>query len=523
MVNYTRKKGGRYIGEGTYGCTFYDKPLKCKAENSRNSGEVITKLLARKAAAEEYIQNHIWAEIDPKQEFSLYAFKYCKVNADNIKAEDELNKCSAKFMDPLKKRRLLFYKYGGSDLYKLKPNATNYLNLFKSFQKLIEGLSIAHKNDVVHLDIKEPNIVVDKDNHLRFIDFGLSLVSDEIDLTDGDDYEQMLTYTQLYKYWPFELKYVLSRKPSIRVVKNDVNEFYKNTRPVYDFTQANYYTKDWEEKTFGEFYDIIMKYDYKDLNTVLKNVDVYSLGTVLIRLVDKYFKHVLGLNSENHNEIKVYSNKKNKNVFLSSLSSDDFPNEKIVEYQKELAEHVTKPLLEVGQKMTFIDPTKRINAVEAAKEYEKIIPNLEKYLTLKKVYNGLKDLNILNINSTNFIPNTRTPTPRTPTPITPTPKPPTPKENSVRKQTSASKVRPRNSTKKNIPKAKSKEKVISTKKTKLDKIYEQSMKYPLELNRIVKLARALGSTLPEKTTTKEEFRDDIIRLAKGTRHDFNIS
>jgi len=235
---------------------------------------------------------------------------------------------------------------------------------------------------------------------------------------------------------------------------------------------------------------------------------------VLIRLVKRYFNHLLALNSENKNEIKISIHGKKDKILISSLTKEDFPNEKIFDYQKELAEYVTKPLLELGQQMVLLDPTKRINAAKAAEEYEKIIPNLEKYLTLKKVYNGLKDLKILNIESTDFIPNTKTPS------LESLPKQTSPSRKKSVKKINSKKIsfEPFKARKISFPP----ENNTTTRKEKLDKIYEKSMKYPLELNRIVKIARALGSTLPEKTTTREEFRDDIIRLAKGTKRNFDL-
>jgi hypothetical protein len=52
MVNYTRKKGGKFIAQGSYGCVF-GPPLKCKEDSERMNNSHISKFMRKNNAESE--------------------------------------------------------------------------------------------------------------------------------------------------------------------------------------------------------------------------------------------------------------------------------------------------------------------------------------------------------------------------------------------------------------------------------------------------------------------------------------
>lgn len=44
----------------------------------------------------------------------------------------------------------------------------------KYFQMIISGVSYCHLNNVVHRDFKPENLLLDEDDNLKIVDFGLS-------------------------------------------------------------------------------------------------------------------------------------------------------------------------------------------------------------------------------------------------------------------------------------------------------------------------------------------------------------
>ena len=528
MVNYTRKKGGRYVGEGTYGCVFTEEPLKCKSQNSRDKRKVISKLLNRSSADEEYIESQIWADIDPKQEFSLWADKYCKLDTYNVKPTDEMEKCGVQYKNDIKSRRLIFYQYGGKDLYKLEPEPKNYINLFKGFANLLHGISIAHKNNIAHMDIKEPNIVVEVKNDsiiLRFIDFGLQLVTDEIDINNY----MLTTYKNVYSYWPYELAFY-DGKTSIRDVNDHYDRFYNNIRSnVYNYTQRNYFDKNWVVKPVGQFINSARNVN---LETLFKSVDVFALGVVLIRIVERYFCHVLGVNSNDEDEIKIDINKKRR--FISELTKDDFDTEDAYNIHVDLAKHITKPLLLLGQKMTSLDTDKRPTAEKALEEYKSHFNAFQTYLQAKKIHTALKNMNVFNSSVVDDIPMTLTPSVKSGSRKSPSRT--SVNKKSVNKKSGSKKVLAVNpdavdSVSKKSPNKKSASKKPSIKipdiipKTarELRALYMNSVRVPLSLSRIVIIAKLLGSKLTVGLARKEQYFNDIIRLAKEKYNlDYNL-
>ena len=70
-----------------------------------------------------------------------------------------------------------------------KQNNLSQHQALDFFSQIAKGLSYAHKNDIVHCDIKPENILVDFDGVVRVLDFGVSTLAKKIsDANDGPDF-----------------------------------------------------------------------------------------------------------------------------------------------------------------------------------------------------------------------------------------------------------------------------------------------------------------------------------------------
>ena len=390
--NTRKKKGGVYISEGTYGCVFGKPPLKCIEDAKRLGEDVISKLMSKREAETEYSESEKWRAIDPTQEFSLYAFKICKLDRENIRPSNNTNRCKA-FRKPVygqpKRDTLLFYKYGGPDLSKLKVQAKNYKPLFKAFAPLIDGLAIAHEHNLVHLDIKPPNILADfeKDKiHLRFIDFGLSLDTKKLEAIPD-------LYTNAYPYWPFELKAfdenygdIIAKKfIAIELDRFNKDKYNTSTRDSLPLTRID----------ADSAYSILKRYNFRDYNKSLPKVDVYSIGVVLTNLLSLYFSYYI---TDEGDYYKPYYYDANYDIYSSIgnlVSKTDLTKEQI-EFHTTLYNNLLLPLLKFIRKCTEFDPRERYDTKEAAEEYKKLLPLFDKYLDASKVSEGLANQRILN-------------------------------------------------------------------------------------------------------------------------------
>lgn len=66
---------------------------------------------------------------------------------------------------------ILTEKLDQIDFYDAKEDPVFFVKLL---QQLCKGLQFLHKNNIAHLDLKEPNVMLDANNNLKIIDFGFA-------------------------------------------------------------------------------------------------------------------------------------------------------------------------------------------------------------------------------------------------------------------------------------------------------------------------------------------------------------
>ena len=404
MMNKTYKKGGKYLGKGTYGCTFTKPPLKCKNEPTRRNNSHISKVFIDKNAANvEMEESALWKDIDPDQSFSLYNLKQCNLNSEDIKALNEFDKC--KLSLPKNDKPMILSKFGGIDLQKLNPISSNYLKLFKSFVPLLKGLQKAHDAKLVHCDIKEENIVAEIQNNkiiLRFIDFGLSMkTKNMIEMPD------VYLNEPYYYYWPFEFgcfdtegnlysyNTVEARYQDIQNRKmNKIEQVY----PVHCITAPTI--------DISKLYQIYNTISFKDLGNNFIKLDRYSFGIMLAKIIYKYFK--VFIHEDNNKNLFLAYNIKDK-YYKEYDFLDSIPNNDQKEWNINVHDKIILPLLEICEDMFNILPFERKSLDIIIDKFEKIFPSMEQYLQKSEVLKGLGGFDILN----NEVPdNSKTTTPK---------------------------------------------------------------------------------------------------------------
>jgi serine/threonine protein kinase len=381
-MKFTRKKGGKYIAQGSYGCVFGNPPLKCKNENTRRNNTHVSKLQNTSSTENEFLESKEWHAIDPENEFSLTPIKRCDYDNSNIQTTNHMEKCTARM--EVGKKQLLLYKHGGTDLIEFKVKASNYAYLFNSFYDLFNGLAIAHKNNIIHSDIKPENILAKSNNtniHLRFIDFGMSYkLNNE---TKVNKLINTAYYKALYFYWPFEIKFIINsvledEKFVMQSYDNYISMIVQKLRfivprsAIINKNTNNLYT-------YNEIKEL-----YKNLNLKehLTKLDVYSMGVTICQLASYYFKQYMSVNPEYKDIIKVLL-PNGYSIYLEDIDSNHLEKE-FIEWHKTIAEHVTRPLYTLMLKLLDFNPEKRLTAEEAAEEYKKLLPSFSKYLGDKK-------------------------------------------------------------------------------------------------------------------------------------------
>ena len=196
-MTQSKRIGGKAIAEGTYGCVF--KPqLICDGKNIRQDG-IVSKLGLKKDMEDEMKlitqfstilasipnnKNYFIAsntsicnpkKLDPLIDLNDFDNKCAILNKKGIKKENVNNP------NILKNLKIINIPDGGVDLlYFIKNNRLTKATFNKINTSLIELLNNAiipmNKKNILHLDLKMENILIDTQYKIRIIDWGLSTI-----------------------------------------------------------------------------------------------------------------------------------------------------------------------------------------------------------------------------------------------------------------------------------------------------------------------------------------------------------
>ena len=187
--------GGKALAAGGFGCVF-DPPLKCKGE-ARPTGNVVSKLLRVRHANTEFkeatdIQEMLRTNLGDERCDKYYIFPKKKCEPDNLTHTDLINfhkicgpvcdqDSDEDINDEIELFRIIEFEHGGSSLVNFVRKRNKTPDELTQFNKsavnlLVDAIVPMNKLNIVHFDLKPGNILMDADNRLRIIDWGLSFI-----------------------------------------------------------------------------------------------------------------------------------------------------------------------------------------------------------------------------------------------------------------------------------------------------------------------------------------------------------
>ena len=293
----TKKDGGKYIYEGSYGCAF-NPALPCaKTGQRKGMGKLFNNIVDFKT--EEKIQKFI-KKIDPDYEATVPYYGSCRADLENTRKADQVVKCNIVNEHSASKKSLnqLMFKFGGTDLDVVmnniksansKYNNFNFDTLITLLLPLVKCIVKISKYGYLHSDIKPPNILYNiRSKKLFLIDFGL--LQKQYALTQSNS-----TLSFKYLYYPPEFITIKNLRSGIRDPErlyNDILEnfgFYNYEIFMDYLIFANY------EVRVKEFikYAISIPLEQLEkefLNKYIKTLDIYSLGMSITEFM--YITHI---------------------------------------------------------------------------------------------------------------------------------------------------------------------------------------------------------------------------------------
>lgn len=242
------------------------------------------------------------------------------------------------------------------DSIMIKKITSIYYHLLKAIKKLEE-------NNIIHFDIKEPNIMYDEWNHSpMIIDFGISF-----DLTTPLTPEQLSTYfytDKFYIYWCIDI-YIISF--IVQVVRKQKNaNIITNSTITNTITEENVNNliKGFIEEEFIEEDRKGLKKYLKTIQNIEQDIEEFKIKikTFLDTFIGKDWEELFNFLFKK----EIYSTWDNYSLAMSFIFISNSVH--FIEYEN----NIPKQLIKLWKSIIFAIPGERKNVEETINEWKKI-------------------------------------------------------------------------------------------------------------------------------------------------------
>lgn len=319
MDSQHHHQGGKYLASGTYGSVF-TPPLACK--KPEYNGEKITR--SKKDVGKVFsstnefnLEKKMMDAIGNKfKSFALPIRYTCDIKTPTKKDMEDIPESLAKNVKEGSPQ--IAYPNGGAELFVVCVNKSELsdtsriqwaVKIFKYFDKVIAGLAMLKKENMIHNDIKPRNLVFSPSaKQIYLIDWGIcTTMKNTYDVID-----YIKSYT--YPYYPPEYKIAVhmsstNRPPThddiFRFIQENIKSFSLRLDVVQFFASCGVNVHA-ECNTFSEY--LSLHFNRKDkLDVFADKVDMYSIGISIISCLAEL--KVLDLDNIKIEMIKLFAGK----------------------------------------------------------------------------------------------------------------------------------------------------------------------------------------------------------------------
>ena len=355
-----RTKGGAIIAKGSSGCIFSPE-VACAGKSPREG--FISKFMASAEAEGEVRHGETVHALDPTYRYFVYAIDpVCEKSPSASNFGGKRCEVDTRWRGELDS--IISMPNGGMDLSHVlktlgeRPSHADKISLFQSFGNLFEGLSLLHKNGLMHRDIKDTNMVAIKKEggfHARLIDFGQTTNAKDIVIDEKGYYLNNF-------WWPFEFRFF--SEDGFKEPDAEIKQFYKSLlkegskgRGDTDVTYQEEFPLLWMYKTIAgnlitekwarEVYSTIRAKTVPEQVEILLRSEIYSLGVTLYVTYERVFGH--------------------KCIGSGRITLPEDTAE-----QRTLRDTISRPFFALIEKMCKPNTFERISLREAHEEYQHI-------------------------------------------------------------------------------------------------------------------------------------------------------
>lgn len=291
----TKKKGGKFVAMGAYGCVLTPAPrtVQCSEKLitvSKIAGAAaeVGKLFINTFERDSEIANaKIIAKIDPLQKCFVYPTVACFTTPQLLARDPDAVKCTIVNQNEALIPMLKMPYAGVSLLNYINNNRMTTRDFIRAMIPTITGLKLIAANRIIHQDIKYNNIMYYK-KQFKLIDFGLMVTCDTV-LSPKNDW----LYADKWQYPPEYTFYVqYARLPQVdpRFILSEFLGALKITMEKRDKSRIDeliipgLFSYGEYEKEFIKYYAAVLK-NKELLQKNTHKVDTYSMGITLLYIL----------------------------------------------------------------------------------------------------------------------------------------------------------------------------------------------------------------------------------------------
>jgi len=292
-------KEAKLLNQGTYGCVF--KPgFTCSGKVEKGE-KYITKIQKRNTTSSR--ETKIGSLIKKIKNYSKYyapVLETCEVNINKITKKQEIEKCNfidIKSKDVYESNKIRFVgKETLADYY--SNELDNSTEIFKTMLEqqiiILEGLHKMSEKKIIHLDLKNNNIMVNDQNRPIIIDFGLSFENKDL---EKENYETIFfVYGPDYSPWCIEIamiSYICNEMGknwtdeyiSTETIEKIIKEYVKKNTAI-----KKYFTEEEQEEYTENMIDYFQKKEnigekmVQEILETSESWDNYALNIIYLEL-----------------------------------------------------------------------------------------------------------------------------------------------------------------------------------------------------------------------------------------------
>lgn len=313
------------ISEGGYGCVYYPG-ISCDGKTTTDK-RFVSKLQKKDFNSNnEILVSNIVKTITDYDKYFLPIKSSCPINIHKIDTE-VVGECSVAKKTSTPEFLLTKINYLDNtpffDMLNKTSNADERIELFSkilnTYKYLLNSIHLLLKKNIVHLDIKIPNILFSRELDVPIIiDFGISIPFDNLTFDNMDNY--FYDFLPSYNIWPIDVHVInflihTTREPLTNEdVKYLVSKISEHNKELFMFFNDDYIelyqknTVNYLERFVGEPRD-------KVIQTLLKYYytwDNYSISVMTIQILQILYDKA---NASTH--IVAFSN-----ILLNNIDSN---------------------------------------------------------------------------------------------------------------------------------------------------------------------------------------------------------